>query len=85
MTRDGAAAASSERPADPLTGEYALDSTGVCTGRGRNRRTRPLTVTAEFVAVGGREGKALEARQLAVIWEILQWLHQQKSPGKQDD
>jgi hypothetical protein len=37
-----------------------------------------LTVRAEFVAVGGSEGEALEARQLAVIREILRW-HQRQT------
>ena len=30
----------------------------------------------EFVTVDGPEGQALEERQLAVIKEILAWLHQ---------
>ena len=31
---------------------------------------------AEFVTMDGLEGQALEERQLAVIKEILLWLHQ---------
>jgi hypothetical protein len=40
-----------------------------------------LTVHAEFVVVGGSNGEALEARQLAVIREILLW-HQRKTASQ---
>lgn len=40
-----------------------------------------LAVRAEFVAVGGSEGEALEANQLAVIQEILLWLHRHNAPA----
>jgi hypothetical protein len=48
---------------------------------GNDGGDQSLTVRAEFVAVGGSEGEALEARQLAVIREILRWKQQTASPA----
>jgi hypothetical protein len=45
---------------------------------GNDGGDQSLTVRAEFVAVGGSEGEVLEARQLAVIREILRW-HQRQT------
>lgn len=39
-----------------------------------------LSMNAEFVAVGGSEGEALEAGQLAIVREIIKWLHQHANP-----
>lgn len=43
---------------------------------GVSGREEPLRVRVEFVTMDGPEGQALEERQLAVIKEILAWLHQ---------
>jgi hypothetical protein len=40
-----------------------------------------LAVGVQFVAVGGHDGEALEARQTAVIREILLWLREQDPPA----
>lgn len=45
-------------------------------GTGVSRRNEPRPVRVEFVTVDGTEGQALEERQLAVIKEILTWLHE---------
>ena len=43
---------------------------------GVSGREEPPRVRVEFVTIDGPEGQALEERQLAVIKEILVWLHQ---------
>jgi hypothetical protein len=37
-------------------------------------------VQTEIVTISGLEGDELEARQLAVIWEVLQCLYEQQKP-----
>ena len=45
-------------------------------GTGVSGRNDRPPVRVEFVTVDGPEGQALEERQLAVIKEILAWLHE---------
>jgi hypothetical protein len=70
---------------DESNSTYAVRSGRTKGDRDGDEGTRPLAVRAEFIVVGGREGEALEARQLAVIQEILQWLHQNRSSVPQDE
>jgi hypothetical protein len=37
-------------------------------------------VSIEIVTVGGAEGDEIEARQLAVIWEVLRCLVERQKP-----
>jgi hypothetical protein len=48
-------------------------------GPGRPRNRRP-DVRIEIIAVGGPEGDEIEARQLAVIWEVLHCLFARQKP-----
>lgn len=56
-------------------GQEACSLPGAGWGAGVSGREEPQ-VRVEFVTMGGPEGRALEERQLAVIKEILAWLHQ---------
>lgn len=56
-----------------LNSQYSAQSQDVLSAD--QDHVRSISTRIEFVAVGGGEGEALEATQLAVIREILQWLH----------
>jgi hypothetical protein len=57
-------------------GPEACPLPGAGWGAGVSGREEPPRVRVEFVIMDGPEGQALEERQLAVIKEILLWLHQ---------
>jgi hypothetical protein len=59
-------------PETPVTRRRESAASEKCGG------DQALTVRAEFVVIGGSEGEVLEARQLAVIREILRW-HQRQT------
>lgn len=46
-------------------------------------RTPSLLVRAEYVAMDGAEGAALEERQLTVIREVLAWVRRQQASAQE--
>jgi hypothetical protein len=66
-------------------GWVACSLPGAGWGVGVSGREELPRVRVEFVTMGGPEGQALEERQLAVIKEILAWLHQHPASISQHD
>jgi hypothetical protein len=66
-------------------GPEACSLPGAGWGVGVSGREELPRVRVEFVTMGGPEGQALEERQLAVIKEILAWLHQHPASISQHD
>ncbi|MFB9831124.1 hypothetical protein [Actinoallomurus acaciae] len=65
---------------DAAAHEAGVTEPGAPSVSGSDGSDEALKVRAEFVAVSGSEGEALEAGQLAVIREILLWQHRRTDP-----
>jgi hypothetical protein len=50
-----------------------------------NGRAPSLRVRAEYVAMDGAEGAALEERQLTVISEVLAWVSRRQASAQEPD